>query len=67
MIGTPASRWPLFLRRLACRFLGCTPAKLVSYDRSRVLVGTGCTRCELGEVRRYRTLGPLPHAVRKPT
>jgi hypothetical protein len=51
--------------KLVCRLRGHDVGKILKYSPLWVLVGTGCRRCEIGEVTRYRSKGPLPLAVRE--
>jgi hypothetical protein len=55
---------PLFLRRLICRLRGHDSGRIVKYGPREVLVGEGCQRCEVGSVRSYATVGPLPAALK---
>lgn len=57
--------WPLWIRRLVCRFKGHDLHKAVKYEARTMTVGTGCVRCEVGEARRYAIAGPLPLAVKQ--
>lgn len=52
--------WPLFVRRLVCRFKGCDTGRIVKHTRTEVIVGEGCRRCEVGSTTTYPRRGPLP-------
>lgn len=60
----PKSGLRLAWAKLLCHWFGHNEGAILKYSPLWVLVGRGCKRCEVGEVKRYSRKGPLPLAVR---